>query len=83
MWKCADLVLQDADSLFARDSACLCTQHAKGKVVANHTVRYRGEPSGSVAVNVGVLVGNVILCSGQSNSEHSNRHLGLWLLPRL
>ena len=38
MWKCADLVLQDADSLFARDSACLCTQHAKGKVVISYNL---------------------------------------------
>ena len=55
--------------------ACLTRPLAPS--LANHTVRYKGEPSGSVAVNVGVLVGNVILCSGQSNSEHSNPHLGL------
>ena len=30
----------------------------------NHTVRFGGNPSGSSAVNQGVLVGNVILCSG-------------------
>ena len=30
----------------------------------NHTVRFGGAPSGSSAVNEGVLIGNVILCSG-------------------
>lgn len=32
--------------------------------LANHTITYRAAPSGSEATNVGVLVGNVILCSG-------------------
>ena len=37
--------------------------------LGNHTVRFSGSPSGSTAVNKGVLVGNVIVCSGQSNME--------------
>ena len=39
--------------------------------LGNHTVSFAAAPSGSAAVNVGVLVGNVILCSGQSNMEKS------------
>lgn len=51
-----------ADGYF---KVCLAT--ALRPSLRNHTVTFAGHPSGSVATNVGVLVGNVIVCSGQSN----------------
>lgn len=47
----------------------VCLSQPIAPALGNHTVRFSGAPSGSTAVNKGVLVGNVILCSGQSNME--------------
>jgi hypothetical protein len=47
----------------------VCLSQPIAPNLGNHTVRFSGAPSGSTAVTEGVLVGNVILCSGQSNME--------------
>ena len=47
----------------------VCLSQPIAPTLGNHTVRFSGDPSNSTAVNKGVLVGNVILCSGQSNME--------------
>lgn len=46
----------------------VCLTKPLSPSLLNHTVHFKGEPSGSVATNIGVLIGNVILCSGQSVS---------------
>jgi hypothetical protein len=46
----------------------LCLTQPIVPALGNHTVTFRGSPSGSIAINHGVLIGNVILCSGQCGS---------------
>ena len=48
---------------------CARTTTPLGPSAQNHTVRWRAEPSGTTAVNLGVLLGTVVVCSGQSNME--------------
>jgi hypothetical protein len=43
----------------------VCLSEPIAPALGNHTVHFGGAPSGSTAANKGVLVGNVILCSGE------------------
>jgi sialate O-acetylesterase len=64
------LVASTADGVVAADGYWkVCLTQVLSPSLLNHTVHFKGKPSGSVATNVGVLIGNVILCSGQSNME--------------